>query len=257
MLLPGNSSRTRTQAISVPNTTLISTTITEATSVIRSDAPACWVDTASQKFPVPSSSDLNTTAASGISATMLRYAIAIPRPRTSPRIGSAFGGGTAAASLAGGSALPLGVEDVRDDARLRIEELVVHGAPAPELRDLEQLRRLREVDPRRGRDTVDHRPVALAREDLLSRGRVEEVDERLGLVEVLRLGDGRDRVLDQQGLVRHDVVDVLALLLREDRLVLVREQHVALTADERLERLARGLVEHGDVVEQLAEVVLG
>src|SRR5215213_5948852 len=217
MPFPGNSSRTSTQAISVPNSAFTSTTITEATSVIFSEATAWSVETASQKFPTPSSRDLNSTAASGISATMLRYDIAMPRPRTSPLTGTVLGGATAA-SLAGGSALPLGIEDLRDDALLRIEELVVHVTPAAELADLEQLRRLREVDAGGSRHALHHRPVPLAREDLLRLGREEVVDEGLCLVEVLRLVDGRHGVLDQDRLVRHHVVDVLAFLLGEDRL---------------------------------------
>src|SRR5215212_1220998 len=256
MPFPGNSSRTSTQAISVPNSAFTSTTITEATSVIFSDATAWSVETASQKLPTPSSSDLNKTAASGISATMLRYDIAMPRPRTSPLTGNVLDGATAA-SLAGGSALPLGLEDLRDDALLGIEELVVHVAPAPELAYLEQLWRRREVDAGRSRYPLDDRPVALGREDPLRLGRIEEVDEGLGLVEVLGLVDGRDRVLDLDRLVGHDVVDVLALLLRQDRLVLVGQQDIALAAGERLQRLPRALVEHGHVVEQLGQVVLG
>src|SRR5215216_1449734 len=149
MPFPGNSSRTSTQA----NSAFTSTTITEATSVIFSEATAWSVETASQKFPTPSSRDLNSTAASGISATMLRYDIAMPRPRTSPLTGNVRGGATAA-SLAGGSALPLGLEDLRDDALLRIEELVVHVAPATELGDVEQVRRIREVNTSRRRHAV-------------------------------------------------------------------------------------------------------
>jgi hypothetical protein len=61
------------------------------------------------------SSDFTTTAASGIRATMLRYAMAMPRPRTSPAIGNvlgprragAAGGGAATVALARLSALPL------------------------------------------------------------------------------------------------------------------------------------------------------
>ena len=72
MPLPGNSSRTSTQAINVPNTPLISTTITEAISVSRSAATAWGLLIEFQKVSKPPSNDLNTTAASGISAMMLR-----------------------------------------------------------------------------------------------------------------------------------------------------------------------------------------
>src|SRR5262245_8247383 len=110
--LPGNSSRTSTQAISVPATALITTTISEATTVSFSAATACSLVTAVQNASHPPSIDRATTAAIGISATMLRYTIAIPRPRTAPETDGthgtrAAGGGAAAAWLAGGSALPL------------------------------------------------------------------------------------------------------------------------------------------------------
>ena len=72
MPLPGNSSRTSTQAISVPNSALTSTTITEAISVSRSAATACGLLMEFQNVSQPPSNDLNTTAASGISAMMLR-----------------------------------------------------------------------------------------------------------------------------------------------------------------------------------------
>jgi hypothetical protein len=70
--LPGNSSRTSTQAISVPNTALISTTITDAISVSLSAATAWSVVIALQKESTPLPIDFASTAASGISATMLR-----------------------------------------------------------------------------------------------------------------------------------------------------------------------------------------
>ena len=47
--LPGKSSRTRTQAMSVPMTALTRATTTAATSVTRSDASATGAVTASQK----------------------------------------------------------------------------------------------------------------------------------------------------------------------------------------------------------------
>src|ERR671924_1542500 len=190
--------------------------------------------------------------------------IAMPRPRTSPgfrrtpgaRLARAAGGGAAAvASLVGGSALPLGLEDLGDRPLLRVEELVVHLAPAAELPDLEQRRGGREVV--RPGHALHHGPIALAYEDLLSLGRIEEVHERPRRLGVLRLVDGRNRVLDQDRLVGNDVVELLALLLRQDRLVLIAEEHVALAAGEGLQRFARALVEDRDVLEQLRNVVLG
>ena len=117
MPLPRNSSRTSTQAITVPATALISTTIREAISVSRSEYQACGLVIEFQNVSQPPSNALNTTAARGISATMLRYDMAMPRPRTSPPAkdlprprptGATGGAGAGAvASLVGGSALPL------------------------------------------------------------------------------------------------------------------------------------------------------
>src|ERR671910_951917 len=262
--LPGNSSRTSTHAISVPKNALTITTISDAISVSLSAATASGLVTAFQKPSVPFSKDLKTTAASGISATTLRYAMATPRPRAAPGIGRALGprltgaaGGGAASEVAsvGGSALPLGLEDLRHDALLGVEEVRVDLVPASELGDLEQAGRRRElVGPLRA---LHDRAVALADEDLLGLSGVEEVHEALRELGVTGLGRGRDRVLDQQRLVRDDVVELLALLLREDRLVLVAEEHVSLAARERLERLAGALVQHRHVLEQLGQVLLG
>src|SRR6266511_1397142 len=69
-------------------------------------------------------------------------------------------------------------------------------------------------------DLLVDRPVALAGEDPLGVGRQQVVDERLGGGGIPGLVDDRDRVLDQDGVVGHDVVDRLLLLLGGDRLVL-------------------------------------
>ena len=82
MLLPGNSSRTSTHAISVPKSALTSTTITDAIRVSRSAATACGLLTAVQKPSAPFSNDVTSTAASGMRATMLRYAMRARAPGT-------------------------------------------------------------------------------------------------------------------------------------------------------------------------------
>src|ERR671928_169271 len=100
--------------------------------------------------------------------------MARPRLRAAPGIGTALGsagGAAAVASLAGLSALPLVLEDLRHDPVLRVEELRVDLVPAAELRDLEQIWRCRE--PVGARDPLHDRPVALVREDLLGLGRVQ------------------------------------------------------------------------------------
>ena len=65
-------------------------------------------------------------------------------------------------------------------------------------------------------------------EDGLRLGRVQEVHERLGGIGRITREGRRDRVLDEQGVVRHDVVERLALLLGEDGLVLVGDEDVTL-----------------------------
>jgi hypothetical protein len=82
--LPGKSSRTSTQAMIVPATALIATTITEAIRVSLSAATACGELTASQNSPSPPSNDFATTAASGMRTIRLRYPTTRPRVRPGP-----------------------------------------------------------------------------------------------------------------------------------------------------------------------------
>src|SRR4051812_38483744 len=106
------------------------------------------------------------------------------------------------------------VLDLGDGAVVRVEEGLVDRRPAAEVRDGEQRLRVRElrlVEVRR-----DDRAVAVLRERLLCGVGVEEVDELLRNCGCA-LRD-RDRVLDEDRLVRRDVVDVLAGLLSLDRL---------------------------------------
>src|SRR4051812_22219851 len=237
----------------------MATTITDVMNVSLSAASACGLVTTSRNSLTPPSSDFAATAASGSSTTMLRYVMATPRPSAAPPNGSTArgrergvgdGSGPAVSSLGGADAKVL--LDAGHDALLLVEELVGHRAPAAELLDREELLRRRELV--RARSALHHRPVALRREDPLRLGGVQELDEGAGLVaRVLRRGD---RVLDQDRLRRHDVVELLAGLLGCDRLVLVRDQHVALAAREGGERVARALVLHGDVLEQVGEVGL-
>ena len=97
-----------------------------------------------------------------------------------------------------------------------------------------------------GDGLLDDRPVALLGEDLLRLGGRRKSTKACAARR--RVRRDRDRVLDQDRLVGDDVVDVLALLLGGDRLVLVGEQDVALAADEGLQRLAGALVLDGDVL---------
>src|SRR5947209_18333226 len=138
---PRNSSRTSTQAISVPVTALIATTISESTTVSSSADFAAGLDTARQNPSRPPSSEREATAASGSRTMTLRYAIATPRPSAPgpprsrrPRDGRAT---ATAAPLAGASRHPQLALDPRDDSLLRVEELVLDDLPAAEPVDLE------------------------------------------------------------------------------------------------------------------------
>ena len=70
--LPGNSSRTRIQAMIVPKIALMTTTISEQTTVSFSEGTACGEVTWSQKVLRPPSNDWLTSAASGSSTIRLR-----------------------------------------------------------------------------------------------------------------------------------------------------------------------------------------
>src|SRR5437870_4528550 len=230
--IPRKRSRTSTHAISIPVTALIATTITEMTIVSLSAANASGLETARQKPASPSSSDCAATAASGSSTMTLRYAIASPRPRAapSPRSPRRRGDGRASAELPRRSRHSQLALDPGHDAGLRIEELLADDRPAAELLDREQTARLRELV--RPADPAHDGPVALLREDRLRGRGVQVVHERLRRARgVLR---HRDRVLDEDRLLRDHVLEPHLLLLCGDRLVLVRDEHVALAARERL-----------------------
>src|SRR3954453_2401049 len=253
--LPGNSSRTSTHATSVPNSALIAATIRAAPSVSFSALTDWRLETVSQKCAIPPSVDFATTAARGRSTIRLSHTVVTPRPSIPGRPTAATrrrrGSRTDRASLGSGDRCL--VLDLGDGAVLRVEEVGHHLVPATEVVDGEQRRGRRELRLELRRDRRHDRAVAVLGEHGLRLGRPEVVEERLGLR--LRLRRDRDRVLDQDRLIRSHVVDLLALLLGGDRLVLVAEQHVALAAGERLQRVARRLVLYRDVLgEQLLEV---
>src|SRR6266511_5454093 len=126
--LPGNSSRTSTQAMTVPTTTLIATTTSATAKVRRRAASACGVVAARQKAPQPSRLERQTTAVSGRTTIRLRYMVTVPRssaapPRTSsptrPRV----------TALAANRHAHLAL-DVGDDPGFLVEELLVDLGPA-------------------------------------------------------------------------------------------------------------------------------
>src|SRR3954469_15060548 len=145
--LPRKSSRTSTQAISVPVIALIATTMTEVISVSFSAARDCGEVTTSANLPRPPSSDLAATAASGSRTMTDRYVIATPRPSAAPP-GSGTARGRAGrrpavSSLGGGDTKSL--LDRRHDAVVRVEELLRDHGPAAELLDREERLRHREL----------------------------------------------------------------------------------------------------------------
>src|SRR5688572_1740961 len=248
--LPRNSSRTSTQAISVPVTTFTTTTASETSTVSFSAATASGPLTASQKPVRPASNERTTTAASGMSTIRLSHATASAPAGAARPIGRRPGRGRARLSAGGDTQAPL---DLGDLPLVRTEELVVDLRPAAELVEGEQLRRVGE--PALVGHRLLHRAIALGHEDPLGLRRADEVHERSRRARVLRLRGHGDRVLDEDRLVGDHVLQVLALLLGGDRLVLVGQEDVALARRERLERLARTLVLHGHVLEQRLDVV--
>lgn len=93
--LPAKSSRTSTQAISKPNTRLMTVTAVEIVSVTRNDSIAACDETASQKARQPPPAACQTMAASGNSTITESHTTAIPT-RTE---GGARGAGKARAEL--------------------------------------------------------------------------------------------------------------------------------------------------------------
>src|SRR5262249_54320670 len=249
---PRKSSRTRTHAVIVPRTALIRETTSAATRVSLSAATASGLEIASQKPCDPPLVDSKTTAASGSRTMIVRKVVIMPRDRAVPALslGARTGRAAAEATLASDPAdLFL---DSCHHALVRIEELRLHLGPAAESEvvDGEEVGSLRELLAVRLEHALDDRAVAVVREHLLGSRRLQEPDELVRLVLVLAGLDHGDRVLDQDRRLRNDVLNGLLGKLSGDRLVLVREEHVALPREERVQRVSGARVLHGDVLEQ-------
>src|SRR5262249_16691845 len=229
-LCPQKRSRTRIHATIVPKTALIRQTPTEMTSVSLSAAIACGSVTASQKPIRPAWPACQTSAASGSRTIRLRYAVTNDTPSHGPGLGTAAGRGRLSARAL--SSAPVAPLDLRHDPVARVEELLVHLRPAAEPLDREHTRRIGEAESLRR--AAHHRAVAVLGPDHLGGLRAQEVDERPGRGPVRARLDGGDRVRDLDRRLRHHEVDRLVVLLREDRLVLVREEHVSAAGEERL-----------------------
>src|SRR5215471_6860221 len=258
--LPRKSSRTRTQAVIVPSTAFNTATASDATSVSLSAATASGEVIASQNDPKPSCLAVETRAAIGNTTITVRNVVTMPRDRAvealSPEIRDAARGAATVAVSASDPTHPM--LDRREDALVGVEERRLHLAPAaqPELVDREQPRARRELLPVRVEDALQDRPVAVVGEYLLCRRCAQESQEGVGGVLVRAVLEHRDRVLDQDGRARDHVLHGLLRQLCCDRLALVREQHVALAGEERVERVARARVLDVDVLEQRQQVRL-
>src|SRR5262249_5547626 len=146
-------------------------------------------------------------------------------------------------------------EQFGDHARLSVEEFTVDAWPTAQVVDREQLWRRRKLGLEFRRDIFRYRPIAGFAEDALAVCAAQEAYERLRLLRIRGgRGDG-DWILDENGRVGDDVVDLLAFLLGGDGFVFVGEHGVALAADEGLQRLARALGLDGHVREEGPEVV--
>ena len=275
--LPGNRSRTSTQAMIVPITMLTAVTTSELTTVSLRALAVCSFCSASRKVPQPFSPAVATTAQSGISTRRLNQIIMMPRPRPAPlvrlcreadrrtRVGrppATLAVAVDMVRLLPGLGLDLGQDPQRVPALTVAEVLPVGVGPACEVTvDGEQVRR-RRVRVARLVGTVDlevadvdERAVAGLRVQLLALGALLEGQEVLGRLRCTV--DDRARVLDEEGLVRDHVVKVLAALAGEDRLVLVGEEHVTGAAGERRRGVATAVGQRGDVAEERLHVLLG
>src|SRR5512132_4441361 len=148
----------------------------------------------------------------------LSHSVATPSPSALAPLAATRGERRAvrAVSASLGSGDPRVLLDRRDRALVGIEELVVDLAPPPEVADGEQATRSGELALVLVEHRLVDRPVAPVGELLLRGGGQGVVHERLGLLGVLGLRDDRDRVFDEDRLVRDDVVDLLTLLLGRD-----------------------------------------
>ena len=129
---PRKSSRTSTQAVIVPRTALKRDTASEATSVSFSAATASGLETASQNACVPSLVASHMSAAIGRPTMTIRNVVTMPRDRAVAALSldaRARRGPATAISASTAADLPL---DPGHDARLRVEEALLHLLPAAE-----------------------------------------------------------------------------------------------------------------------------
>src|SRR5262249_10064345 len=171
--LPRKSSRTSTQAVTVPSTAFRTATTTDVPIVSSSALTASGAVIADQKPSEPSFADSQMSAAIGRTTTTERNVVTMPRDRAAPAVslGTRAGLGAATGTVLASDAADLAL-DTGEDALVRIEELRLHFAPAAEtqLVDREQTGPRRELLPVGVEDALQDRAVAVVREDLLRGG---------------------------------------------------------------------------------------
>src|SRR6266511_1374126 len=131
----------------------------------------------------------------------------MPPPTTSPSRGARTRAGARSAAASAAKARL----DLRHQAVVRVEELLLYLRPAAEVVDREQLRPHRKAEALvRARQDG---PVAALREELLCARRVEELDEGLRRWLVLAVAKRCDRVVDPDRRLRYVEVRLLAVVL--------------------------------------------
>src|SRR5690348_9827500 len=256
--LPRNSSRTRTQAVTVPSTALRTTTTNAVPKVSFSADWASGLETICQNACSPPLCDSQRSAAIGRTTITSRYVVitptdraVLPRPPAAiRRAGAAAGAATALMGRASHGAL-----DPDHPALDRVEPDAVHLPPAAEEPVLDAegragvvlLAPAREVGPLQNR--LHDRPVAVGGEDPLLLRRMGVLDERLR-------GRGRalqrhHRQLDQHRRLRDDELPLFTGGEGRVRLALVGDQNVALAGEERVRGGRPGRILRHDVLEEL------
>src|SRR5438445_12491398 len=258
--LPRKSSRTRTQAVIVPSTPLIRTTMNAAPNVSLRAATASGLDTICQKPCAPLFFDSQRSAARGGTTTGMRKVEKAPTDRAvlarpPARFVRALAGADAATLLMGGSSD--GPLDPDHATRVGVEPDAVHVAPAAEepIPDVERrpgvvlLAPAREVRPLQ--DRLHDWPVAVGGEDRLLFRRMCVRDERLGRAR--RVLDRDHRQLDQHRRLGNDERARLTGGERGVGLALVRDEDVALAGEERVGGVGAGRGLRDDGLERLRQ----
>src|SRR6476661_7218804 len=266
--LPGNGTRTKMYASSVPNTPLM---IAVRKAIIRVSLIAFWAPnefSASWRLPTPLPKPLCSTAATGSTMNRPRSRNAVPRsdqrPSAAPvrsrerALDRCWTVACTAIVLALRCLERLGERPARAEHGVA-RQLV----PAAQVVRGEQIldRRVLGAAALLGGSDVDRPLVAHRLEDSLRLGRVQVLhergcDRRDAVLLRLRV-DHHGRRLDRDRRRRDHELILAARGDAGQRLVLVRDRDVTVAGLEVLERVVGALVEHGHVLEDALEQLLG